>query len=587
MKLKKILSVIFVLGCLSVYSQKSTTIKTLYIPGGTNGEFRATEWIPIQTSNLNCFQFLNVTVYVKYSGYEDKPYRYKMEIQNTANYMVDVSYSFEGFSGRKSDIRPGASKSTPSQISSKEYIQITLRDVNFVFNKNEQERFGVSVLSKKLDCNESPQSYISKHQNNSSFEQSANNTDSGNGSNYGPLDNNKTTSFNPNIINTETVKPPVTSITVSKTVKEPSDLARKMQQQRENGRKYQNEKQRLIREKQLIEQERIKELNEIRQNELARQAEQRRLERERFNQDMQAQMEKSQRDYESLNNAQAAGNTQIDNGDLIGGTRTIGIELAKQGEGDAAIAVQAVGIIGQAITEAAKDKARRDEKARQEAVEKRRLQRLERERQVQEAKLKKQFYDEAKTIMIDKVLTIASREQLLEEGTVTKTYDKFSQKGDPIYFFFVESPQDYNYYKEEVKYPDKMIIEIKENVPLFFSPIIAVYPNSRGEYPFIKEIVNKAINNYKIGSNNLSKVYNWSKDLDEIENLLMETAKYSTSMGFIPQLSSEGLVTLGNSSTTTQNDYWNKSLQNNGNVRKESNNTESPKKDYWNRSIKN
>ncbi len=166
----KIFFVLFLAFSLTkAFAQKSATIKVTHFPGNTlvNGQskFVAPNYIRVSTTNLNCFPFLDVAVYVKASGDKDKPYRYKVGITNNSPFVVNVTCSKWGFgNGGRSGIKSGATYSPSGNLSDERGLSITISDVDFDFSENEQQRYGVSTLSEKLNCNETPNSYLAKIQ---------------------------------------------------------------------------------------------------------------------------------------------------------------------------------------------------------------------------------------------------------------------------------------------------------------------------------------------------------------------------------------------------------------------------------------
>ena len=80
MNLKKLTILVLFFSFELAFAQKSETIRVTHFPGNTlvNGKsvFVARDYIPLSTTNLNCFSFLDVAVYVKASGYEEKPYQF-------------------------------------------------------------------------------------------------------------------------------------------------------------------------------------------------------------------------------------------------------------------------------------------------------------------------------------------------------------------------------------------------------------------------------------------------------------------------------------------------------------------------------
>lgn len=164
MNLKKILFVVLILNSITTFSQKSATIKVTHLPANTMVEgksvFVAENYIRVATTSLNCFNFLDVKVYVKASGYKDKPYKYSVEITNNSSFEVDINCSSWGLGGNggRSGIKPG--KTSKSGSLSNGYLSITISKVNFSFSSSDQQKYGVSYLSNYLNCNETPNSYL-------------------------------------------------------------------------------------------------------------------------------------------------------------------------------------------------------------------------------------------------------------------------------------------------------------------------------------------------------------------------------------------------------------------------------------------
>lgn len=148
------------------FAQKSATIKVTHFPGNTTvkgeSKFIAPDYIKLSTTNLNCFKFLEVNVYVKASKYEPAPYKFKLEVKNNSSLPVSVSTSLWGLgTGGRNTLDPGESYSSTKNYS-EEYKTFKIYDVRFMFDEAAKQRYGVSYESEHLDCSESLNSYLQK-----------------------------------------------------------------------------------------------------------------------------------------------------------------------------------------------------------------------------------------------------------------------------------------------------------------------------------------------------------------------------------------------------------------------------------------
>lgn len=166
MKLK-LLTIAFLLSSLLALSQKSTTIKVTHFPGNTlvkgKSEFVAPKYIPLSTTNTGCFSFLDVAVYVKASGYKEKPYQFKVSITNRSSYEIFVNCSMWGFgTGGAVTLRPGQTSSGSNNYSDK-YQTIRIYDVDIHFNESVKSTYPFYYdYSENIDCKDTPRSLINK-----------------------------------------------------------------------------------------------------------------------------------------------------------------------------------------------------------------------------------------------------------------------------------------------------------------------------------------------------------------------------------------------------------------------------------------
>lgn len=166
MKLK-LLMMFFLLSSFLAFSQKSATIKVTHFPGNTlvkgKSKFVAPNYIRLSTTNMNCFSFLDVAMYVKASGDKEKPYTFKVEVINKSSYEVFVNCSKWGFgSGGATTLRPGQTHSSTNNYSEK-YQTVRIYDVDIHFNESVKSTYPFYYdYSENIDCNETPSFLINE-----------------------------------------------------------------------------------------------------------------------------------------------------------------------------------------------------------------------------------------------------------------------------------------------------------------------------------------------------------------------------------------------------------------------------------------
>lgn len=277
---------------------------------------------------------------------------------------------------------------------------------------------------------------------------------------------------------------------------------------------------------------------------------------QKWQEDFQAQLEQNRIDRQNLEAAGDVAAQQIASGNYQQAGITYGTELAKQGYGEAALVSLGLGTGLQIIGDIAKEKKRKEE------VENRRLEQIriqkEREREKEELlqRQKIQFEKMVAAQRAAKKSIINSRIVFLaEEVTYTKTFDKFSRSREPIYIFFVEANNEFKFYQERVSFPDQAEIRIKENVNLSFSPILRINPNSNGEYPFLKAILDKIKNELVQKSGSTYKIFNWSSTLEDAQKHYKSVSQQAISAKFIPNFPEINLMDFN--AISQENDlYW-------------------------------
>ena len=329
-----------------------------------------------------------------------------------------------------------------------------------------------------------------------------------------------------------------------------------------NDRYVQNQEQQRISE--TSTQQQVEEFHrnqlQAQQREMQRQKEAYERQQQEWYDNFQAQLEQNRIDQQNLNAAGDVAAQQAAAGNYQQAGMTYGMELANQGEAEAAIASMAIGTGVQIWSEISK------ERKKKKAAEARRLeqQRIQREREQQRdrkraellRRQKRQFETMVAAQRQAKKSIISSRTGVFaKEESYTKTFDKFSRSGEPIYIFFVETNSDYKEYKERVSFPDQVDIRIKEKARLEFSPMIRIYPNSSGEYPFLKAILDKIENEFVQKSGTTYKVYNWSPTLEEAQESYKSASEKAISAHFTPAFPEELLVDF-NDSSKENNQYW-------------------------------
>ena len=165
--MKKIIYLILILVATAIYAQKSGSIRVTHFPANTLvdgvSKFVAPNYIRVSTTNLNCFSFLDVDVFVKANNDQDNPYEYKVTVTNNSQYEVFVNCSTWGFgSGGASSLAPGESHSGEKYASVKN-LSIRIYDVDIEFNSaiKSQYPFYYDYLG-NIDCNDTPNSILSK-----------------------------------------------------------------------------------------------------------------------------------------------------------------------------------------------------------------------------------------------------------------------------------------------------------------------------------------------------------------------------------------------------------------------------------------
>jgi len=310
---------------------------------------------------------------------------------------------------------------------------------------------------------------------------------------------------------------------------------------------YQNKQEELER----IRQVQINKNEELKRKQQLAKEENERIKRQQL-QELQAQLAENRRKAEALNAASDEAFKQWGQGNYVEGTKVLANEYAEQGKTDAALATVAVGAGLELVTSIIEtnrrheeEKERKAEQARIAEEKKRRLEEIEEEKRKILEQQKREFYSLVEAIRKPKKNILNQRDRFLyTKIELTPTYDLFSDDNLPIYIFYVQTDNDYNKYNERISFPDMIDININENAILYFSPIIAIYPNTSGEYPFIKEILSDIETKLVDSKNGKYKIYNWSKNFDEIQTIYNQESQSAIQNYFNVVLPDETLINL-------------------------------------------
>jgi len=272
-------------------------------------------------------------------------------------------------------------------------------------------------------------------------------------------------------------------------------------------------------------------------------------------QEFEALQEEQRLEQESFDRANLIATQQIQNGNFTEAGMTYAQEFANQGNFEATAITAGAGIVGQIISDTSKAKKQR------EAAEKRRQAELAQKREAERTKrelLKKQkdeFENAAKSQIDFKKSVIVKRKMFVSKEMVhTKLYDQFSSNKAPIYLFCALVQNDFDFYQETIQFPETIDIQIKEDARLTFSPIIKVFPNLNGEYPYFRSIKSQ-IQELFGEDHSIIKIYNWSYSLEEIKENYRFAMIEAEEFHFKPVASNTEIMDL-NIISNVDNHYW-------------------------------
>jgi len=240
---------------------------------------------------------------------------------------------------------------------------------------------------------------------------------------------------------------------------------------------------------------------------------------------VQAQIAENNRRSNALIAASAETASQWSQGNYLAGSTALVTEYASQGNSKAAYGTLAVGAGLEILSMISENQKRKEEEERQRAerariaaAERERLRKIEEEKRQILEQQKREFNVLAEQSRSSKKDVIKKRDAYLNaETNFTQTFNIFAEENKPIYIFFVQTNTDYNHYQENISFPNTIEIDIKENADLYISPIIAIYPTSNGEYPFLKDIFAEIATNFVNHEKGKHRIFNWTEDLEAIQ----------------------------------------------------------------------
>ncbi|WP_066224976.1 hypothetical protein [Formosa haliotis] len=283
----------------------------------------------------------------------------------------------------------------------------------------------------------------------------------------------------------------------------------------------------------------------------------REMEFQAFQEKMNKQQEEIRKNRIALETASTEATNQIANGNYLEGASVYANELARQGNAGAAYGTLAVGMAAEVWSMVATEKKKKKEAEERRLAQERELARQEQQRIDLIQKQKIEFFRIAQEESSKIMKQIKIRTEFVEEKIEhSKTFNLYSNNVTPIYLFYLEVEKNHKDFKDSISFPDIAEFKYNKTPELIFSPIIAVNPLSNGEYPFLENIHMKIRQKYFKDTNKKYKIYNWSKDKNEIYDIYSKETEKATSKGFIIKIPSEEVVVLNESKVSSNSPYW-------------------------------
>lgn len=180
----------------------------------------------------------------------------------------------------------------------------------------------------------------------------------------------------------------------------------------------------------------------------------------------------------------------------------------------------------------------------------------------QEEERKKAFYSQADLYRKELKQVIESRKQFVNQPKLKSTLTQNATTFDPLYIYFAYVPKDFDYYSENVSYPNTLNFEIKEEIDVKFSPVFAFFPYSNGQYPFIEDVKSQIIIEHfgsKAKNYNIF-FFNWETSVEDvvasIKNNMNDAVNKHYFNNAIPSDNTEVVFLNAKINAAQSKDYW-------------------------------
>jgi len=193
------------------------------------------------------------------------------------------------------------------------------------------------------------------------------------------------------------------------------------------------------------------------------------------------------------------------------------------------------------------------------------------QQQLAEQERKEAFKNQADEYRNNIARIINSRKEYFTTQKEINTYSLDGSRFEPIYCFFAytlkgeNEVNGYDFYKENVSYPDIMEFKMNQKAEVKFSKIFGVFPNSDGKYPFFREIKKQMLEQYP--NINLSQyevkfipfsksVKGFGSVMESLKNEIDYTIDKAMFYKATPELVDEIFYINDKTTTENSNDYW-------------------------------
>ncbi|WP_405377411.1 hypothetical protein [Nonlabens sp. Asnod3-A02] len=318
-------------------------------------------------------------------------------------------------------------------------------------------------------------------------------------------------------------------------------------------------------------------------------AEKQKREQERQIAELNKKIKENQKNYERLTVASNQASNELSQGNYMKAGVTMATEYAKQGNKTGAYVSLAAGTIGELIKVNAENKRRREaeeqrqrELERKRLEEKRKLEEIERKKIAEEKLLRRTFNMLANRIRNDKEGIIRKRVNAIKnEKNMEPTYSL--QTNDPIYFHYVLIDKNYDDISERLVYPRTIDIKINTEPKIYVSPVIAIHPNVRGEFKYIKDIKKELEESFSKDPTKIFQLRGWSFNQEEINQNIKTLSDKAINAGFQINYDELGLVDYEekNTESVLKSNYWNTQVPTKKDTLNPSIEIKNNKPNYW------